>query len=225
MRALSDDDFDDQDHSAVRRGRPTWLRMAPLVLCWTAVLASIGFAVVRIFGLERTWLGHTLIAFTPYVTLLSLVPLLFAVLLRRWRAALVALIASFALVCVMIPRAVGSPDSVRGPTLNVMSSNMRVGGADPNRIVALVRDHQIDVLAIQEYTPAAETALAAAGLDGLLPFAEKQPVAGVGGSAVYSRYPLTDTGYTPLPPYFGQAYATVSVPGAMPVLVTSIHPC
>jgi endonuclease/exonuclease/phosphatase family metal-dependent hydrolase len=46
-----------------------------------------------------------------------------------------------------------------------------------------------------------------------------------GGSGLYSRYPLTDTGYRSLPGEFGQAYATVNVPGAPPLLVESVHPC
>lgn len=218
-------DPENQEQLAVRRKRPAWLRTVAAVACWIVVLASFGFAVVRVFGLERTWTGHTVIAFTPYVTALSVVPLALAAILRRWRAAGVAFVATVALVCVMIPRMVGGADPVRGPELHVMGTNMRVGGADPDRIVALAHDHQVDVLAVQEYTPEGESALAAAGLDALLPYAEKHPVAGVGGSAIYSRYPLTDRGYTAFPGHFGQAYATVLVPGAAPILVTSIHPC
>jgi hypothetical protein len=61
--------------------------------------------------------------------------------------------------------------------------------------VALVRDHQVDLLAVQEYTPAARTGLAAAGLDTLLTYHEAYPLGGVGGSALYARFPLSDGGF------------------------------
>lgn len=83
------------------------------------VLMFGAFTVVRVFGLERTWAVDTFMAFTPYLTVLSALPLLLALVLRRWRAALVALVISFALVSVMLPRVVGSPDHTRGPVTNV----------------------------------------------------------------------------------------------------------
>ena len=106
-------------------------------LCWALVVAALVFAVVRIFGLERTWLVTVVMAFTPYVAVLSLIPLGFAIVLRRWRAAVVALVATFALVSVVVPRVVGSADAARGPTLRVMSSNMYIGTADVQDILAL----------------------------------------------------------------------------------------
>ena len=125
---------------------------------------------MRVFGLEHTWYLNTFVAFTPYVTLLSAVPLIFALLLRRWRAVTVALLTSLALITLFLPRAIGGPDPGHGPTLRVMSSNMKIGAADPAAIVALVRAHHIDLLAVEEFTPHADDRLAAAGLTTLLPF-------------------------------------------------------
>jgi endonuclease/exonuclease/phosphatase (EEP) superfamily protein YafD len=183
----------------------------------------VAFTVMRVFGLEGTWYLNTFVAFTPYVTLLSAVPLIFALLLRRWRAVTVALLTSLALITLFLPRAIGSPDPGHGPTLRVMSSNMKIGAADPNAIVALVRAHHIDLLAVEEFTPDAEDRLAAAGLTTLLPFTATTPIDGATGSAIYSRYPITETGYMPLAGGFGQEYATVSVPGAKPLLFDAVH--
>jgi len=65
----------------------------------------------------------------------------------------------------------------------------------------------------------------AAGLAQLLPNASAHPREGVGGSALYSRFPLRDVGFRLNPFGFGQATATVVVPGAAPVAVESVHPC
>jgi endonuclease/exonuclease/phosphatase (EEP) superfamily protein YafD len=100
---------------------------------------------------------------------------------------------------------------------------MRVGGADPVGIVTLVRDGHVDLLALQEYTPEAERALERAGLSTLLPNRSSHPLPGVGGSALYSRFPLVDDGVRMNPYEFGQARATVSVRGAAPLRVESVH--
>ena len=57
-----------------------------------------------------------------------------------------------------------------------MSVNLRLGQADPASIVDLVRTRDVDVLTLQEFTPAAEAALAGAGLTALLPYGRAQPV-------------------------------------------------
>jgi endonuclease/exonuclease/phosphatase family metal-dependent hydrolase len=83
----------------------------------------------------------------------------------------------------------------------------------------------VDLLAVQEFTPAAARRLDAAGLATLLPYRVLYPVPGVEGSGIYSRYPLRDDGLRTQPSGFTQARATVSVPGAPDVAVESAHPC
>jgi len=101
--------------------------------------------------------------------------------------------------------------------------SMPAAAADPAAIVSLVRKQHIDVLAIDEYTMGAQEGLRAAGLETLLPYTALTPVPGATGSAIYSRYPLRDTGYRPLAGGFGQEYATVLVPGAQPLVVEAVH--
>jgi endonuclease/exonuclease/phosphatase family metal-dependent hydrolase len=128
----------------------------------------------------------------------------------------------------VLPRALGGADPIAraggGPDLLVLTSNMEFGAADPDQLVALVREHSVDLLALEEYTARGQAALGDAGLDELLPYRVAYPSDLPGGSALYSRYPLTDSGYRALPPYFGQAYATVRVPGGRDVLVEAVHP-
>jgi hypothetical protein len=106
---------------------------------------------------------------------------------------------------------------------------MLVGGADPATIVALVRDHDVSVLALQEYTGRAEAGLTAAGLDTLLPYSslalpkDRDPF-DTTGSALYSRFPITAAGVRQNGGGFQQAYGMVQPPGAGPLLVESAHP-
>ena len=93
---------------------------------------------------------------------------------------------------------------------------MFLGAADPKKIIDLVRAEHVDLLAVQEFTPDAERRLDAAGVAGLLPYRVSHPHPGVEGSGIFSRYPLRDDGVRMNPYEFGQARATVSVPGAAP---------
>jgi endonuclease/exonuclease/phosphatase (EEP) superfamily protein YafD len=106
-----------------------------------------------------------------------------------------------------------------------MGANLELGGADPNALVGLVRRHRIDVLSLEEYTPQAARRLKVAGLAQLLPYQQEHPVDGPRGAALYSRFPLVAGGDPMLPGEFGQAYATLLVPGAQPVMVEAVHPC
>ncbi|GAA1789436.1 endonuclease/exonuclease/phosphatase family protein [Luedemannella flava] len=196
---------------------------------WACVAPTALWALVRVAGWERGGLGLQLIAFTPYVAAGAVAVAALAAATRRWWAALAAAVATIALACCVLPRCVADADAARpaapGPDVVFMSANVLAGGADATQLVDLVRDRRVDVLALQEFTPGAQRRLAAAGLDALLAYRHTDGAAeGVGGSGLYSRYPLSATGVRVNPGRFRQAYATVAVPGARPVLVESVHP-
>jgi endonuclease/exonuclease/phosphatase family metal-dependent hydrolase len=200
-------------------------RAVRTLLVWLIVLPALTWAVLRLGGWERGPLVQ-LFAFTPYAVVLAVIPALVALLARRWLAAAVAVVAVAILAVSVLPRVL--PDHDRGPTagveLHAMTGNMLEGGADPARIVALVRDYNIAVLALQEFTPAAQDALAAAGLGTLLPYSSLIAEDDTTGSAVYSRFPVTAPGSHRNGGGFQQAYATIQPPGAGPLLVESAHP-
>ncbi|MEV4511482.1 endonuclease/exonuclease/phosphatase family protein [Dactylosporangium sp. NPDC049525] len=208
---------------AATPGRRRWLT----VLLWLLVAAFAVWAAARVFGLESGFPTVQLIAFTPYAAVLSLAPLVLAVLTKRVWPAVAAAVVTVAFAACVLPRWISDSDAgvPDGPTLRVMSVNMLIGGADPGQIVSLVRSGAVDLLAVQEYTDEGRTALHQAGLDDALPNVVAYPRPGVTGSAVYSRFPLTDKGYRRFASDFGQAQATVRVPGALEVYVESVHPC
>ncbi len=211
--------------SAPRSRLAAGLAIAKVTVIWVVAAAVALWAVVRALGLERGAPVVQLISFTPYVAVGALIPLVFSVLTGRWVAAGLSALALMTLVGVVAPRLLGSPSTMDGIGLRVMALNMRIGGADPATIVDLVRRAEVDVLTVQEFTARARSALAAAGIDSLLPYQNLAPETGAAGSGLYSRYPLRDPQVTVNPGWgFEQATAVVDVPGAAPVEVHSVHP-
>ncbi|MEU8236646.1 endonuclease/exonuclease/phosphatase family protein [Actinoplanes missouriensis] len=202
-------------------------RITRTLLIWLLVIPAVVWFVIRAFGLEG---GRMIqgIAFTPYVAAWSLFPALVALLARRWGAGAVAVLTAFGLAMGVVPRAL--PNLDRGPadgvTLTVMTVNLLFGGADPADVVRLVRENDVAVLALQEFTEESRDGLRSAGLDDLLPYHSFAAEAGASGSGLYSRYPVSDPGARRNNGgwRFLQAYATVQVPGATPVLAESAHP-
>jgi endonuclease/exonuclease/phosphatase (EEP) superfamily protein YafD len=206
---------------------PRRVRTAPRAALSLGVGGCTAWALVRVFGLDHA--GGPLvplIAFTPYAAAGSVVLLGLAAVLRRWRAAGAAAVAAAALLACVLPRWLpeggGATD---GPRLRLLSSNMMLGAADAGAIVDLVRRHDVEVLTLQEFTPAAARALEAAGLTRLLPHRVSYPQPGSWGSGIFSRFPLRDGGLRTFPSGFTQAAASIDVPGATAVTVESAHPC
>ncbi len=195
------------------------------MLFWLFLVPFLVWAVIRLGGWERGPVVQ-LFAFTPYVAAAAWVPAVLALVTRRWTVGAVAVLIAILLASAVAPRAVPSRD--QGPTvgvrLNVMTSNMLFGGADAATIVKLVSEHDIAVLAVQEFTTEGKEALAAAGLGALLPYSSLADEPKADGSGVYSRYPITAPGAERNGGGFMQAHATVDVPGAGPVVVESAHP-
>ncbi|MDQ0756171.1 hypothetical protein [Arthrobacter sp. B3I4] len=118
-----------------------------------------------------------LLAFTPWLTVPAGLSLLCAGLGRRpWAAAVAAALLALQAVWLLapghaVPATDSSPESGSGRLeLVAMSVNAKLGRADADEIVRLVRDNRVALLAVQEQTPALESRLRAAGLPELLPY-------------------------------------------------------
>ena len=107
--------------------------------------------------------------------------------------------------------------------LRLFTLNARGGAADPAAVLRILRQHDVDVLAVQELTPPMVSRLAAAGLTQVLPFSHLDSRPGSGGTGLWARWPLT-----PLPPVLGLTPAAprarIDPLGGFPVTLTAVHP-
>ncbi|MDQ8044659.1 MAG: endonuclease/exonuclease/phosphatase family protein, partial [Patulibacter sp.] len=141
---------------------------------------------------------------------------------REPRRALLLGAGAAAAVPLVTPRVRRAPQPAvaGGRTVRVMSANVYKGRADAAAVVALVRLHRPDILALQEQNPRFLRELAEAGLFDLLP----HRVVGDGGrladGAIVSRHPLRPTA-----PELPSEYvaAIVDLPGG-PVPFLCAHP-
>lgn len=165
-------------------------------------------------------------AISPYLgTAAAFALLLFALARGRpgWAgvAASAAVVAGYALVQVPLYSAAAAP--VTGPRLAVMTSNLDLGGADANALVAAVRRDRVGLLMLEELTPAERAALRTAGLDRVLPHSVTDPRPSAAGTGLWSRFPIRgahvrrDLG-------FSMVIASIVVPGTPhPATAVALH--
>lgn len=183
------------------------------------------WAVVRTAGIE---LGYPLVAavsFTPYVALSSPLPVLLGLVLRRWAVAAVAGLAAILLAVAMVPRAVAGPQSdASGPRLVVMTSNVYFGRADARAVLRIAREHDVDVLSLQELRPELMRRLDRVGAREQFPFRSVDARTGAAGSGILSRIELGSVDQAPNAHGHAQPEVMMRVAGAPPVWVKAVHP-
>lgn len=111
--------------------------------------------------------------------------------LRRWLAGALALaVLGSGFHAVLLAPAFLGEHPTGPPDLTVMSLNLRLGNADVEETVALIRDEDVDLVVLEEVTPALEAELRAAGITEMLPHVAGGAAAGAAGTVVFSAYPL-----------------------------------
>jgi endonuclease/exonuclease/phosphatase family metal-dependent hydrolase len=201
--------------------------VAATLVLWAPIAIGIAWVVIRLLGLEWGFPLVPLIAYTPYAALAMILALALALLLRRWiaAAASAAVLVGFAIA--VLPRAVpdGDQPSATGPTLTLMTANLMLGEADPERVAEVVREEGVDVLSVQELTPESHAGLRRAGLVESLPEGELTPIPGSSGAGIYSRLPLLGLAeIEQVEGGFVTPRALVRVPGGGGLEVVSAHP-
>ena len=205
----------------------------------TGVLALILTAVALPPLLARLTGGHAprpgpqLAALAPVAAVPATAAVIVAAFSAWWLALLLAIPAAILLAWQLPPRqnaravnpvaqraAAWGRDSM---TVRVLTLNSRGGSADPAALLAVLRQHQVDVLAIQELTWDMVHRLDEAGLASVLPHAHLDPRPDAPGAGLWARWPLD-----PLLPVPGMADAaprgrTEPLPGR-PVVLTVVHP-
>jgi len=174
-------------------------------------------------------------ALAPLAAVIEVVIAAVAILVLRWPGLIVA-VPALVLVCWQLPPprrrsqvrqvSAAEPASARGlgtdvTTLRVLNVNALHGRADVAGLIAQISQLQLDVLAVQELTPALSQSLEDAGIARALPFSYLDPQDSSAGIGLWSRWPLTPL--APVP-------ATVTaMPRAQlslrsPVTITVVHP-
>lgn len=175
-----------------------------LVVGWLVGLgAGLPAVVITLARLvDLTWWRPTVMlqAFTPLAApAYVVVGLLLVVALlrtrRRWLLAAIALaVAGLVLhLAWAAPMVLGStPAAARGgQRLTVMTSNIHLGGGDATDIARAVKAHDVDLLAVEEISPAALTRLEQSGALARLPYRAGGAEYGGAGTMVFSRTPIT----------------------------------
>ncbi|MFQ1004199.1 endonuclease/exonuclease/phosphatase family protein [Modestobacter sp. SSW1-42] len=184
-------------------------------------------AALRALGAERGFPLVPAMSFTPQAALSSVVPLTAAVLSRSRAATALAAGSALVLGAAVLPRARASApvSAADGPRLRVVSLNTLHSRADAATVVALVAEHDADVLALMEVTPEGVTALLNAGVVDLLPHGHVMPAGPTAppgsGGAVWTR--LEVLGRSMVPGRFGQPAVRLAAPGALDVELTAVH--
>ncbi len=125
-------------------------------------------------------------------------------------------------VAVEAPLFVAAHRPPGGVPLVLLQANVRVGAANADELVRRIRTEHVDLVTMEELTPAELAALRAAGIDALLPYHLVTPYPGGAGTGIWSRYPLTA-------PVKHDEFrlevlsATVAVPSAVPLQVYAVH--
>jgi endonuclease/exonuclease/phosphatase (EEP) superfamily protein YafD len=189
----------------------TWIALA-FALPW------VGWAALRVVGVQLPYPLVAAISFTPYAALTSPLPVMLALILRRKGVAILAGVAALALGATMVPRAVAGPrPEAEGPRLVVMTSNLWLGHADSRAVLRIAREHDVDVLSVQELRPKVSGLLEARGAE-QFPHRIMLPDPGAGGSGLLSRRPLASAGGELQPE------AVFEIEGAPPVRIKAVHP-
>ena len=197
-------------------------------MSWLVAGGLAGWAVARVTAADRLRRAETLavplVSFTPQVAAVAPWAALGLTLARRRGPAAAATLAAAALGLAVRPRRMPRPQpGASGPMLRVLTANLYFGRADPEVLVARVRQTGADVLFLQELTEDAVTRLKQAGLEDLMPHARLELWGGSRGSGIYSRFPLSE-GPAVAPVYMAQPTALLELPDGGAVELICVHP-
>jgi endonuclease/exonuclease/phosphatase (EEP) superfamily protein YafD len=192
-------------------------------LAWTAIAAMVVLLATQLLRWSGSRCVVALQAATPYVLALSVPIAAVAIIAARWALAVVAV----AMVVVLLalcgpsrfpPRQPPAPTGVR--PLRVFHGNLLYYNGRTAEMARAVAALDADVLAFTEYTSAHSGGLYVAPLIEAFPYRIEHPEPRAGGSALWSRFPLTEI-HAP-PALYSSTAAVVSAPDLVTVYVA--HP-
>ncbi|MBM7771461.1 endonuclease/exonuclease/phosphatase family metal-dependent hydrolase [Actinokineospora baliensis] len=222
MTARQAEDVDvpyDEDPPPPRRRR----RRGVTVFLTLLVLPLLAVCVLRLGGIDGNRPTVVTLALTPYVAGYGIVVTLLSLILRRKMLTTVALVLSLSLGVLLVPRVLPDGDALpQGQRVRVLTANLKLGRANTDVLMSLIRDARVDVLSLQELTPAALSALDDAGVERLLPYRAVQPVPGGAGGGILAKVPLRQISFAENMAFENVA-AVVDLSGPVDIEVVAIH--
>ena len=207
--------------------------LAALILTALALPALLA----RMTGGYPPKYGPELAALAPLAIVPGTAAVIIAAYAAWWLAALLAIPAALLVMWQLPPLRRPHVEAAPGPSpgasggtrsavttlrLRLFTVNAMRGAADPAALLRLLRQHSVDVLAVQELTPSMVSRLTAVGLTQLLPFSHLDPRPGSWGVGWWARWPLL-----PLEPVPGLRSAAprarVDPLDGLPVTLTAVH--
>ncbi|MGW0172665.1 endonuclease/exonuclease/phosphatase family protein [Rhodococcus sp. NPDC003322] len=134
-------------------------------------------------------------SFVPVLVAVGVAGLVVLAALRAWRTLVVGAVIVFAGLSTQLPLYLrNAPDATAADgQIRLLQANIRLGEADADALVDLVRSRSVNVLTVEELTDSAVARLREAGLEELLPVTFLKPKeSGGGGTGIYSRFAMRD---------------------------------
>ena len=198
-----------------------WLQVAK-VFGWLVLLGLAIPATLRILWVE-VGPSAVIVSFIPWITMITVVFTVVLLIARWWPHAATGIVLSIIGLSWLVPLYIAAPDPPAQRRVNVGTVNTLFGHANPDEIVAMVRDHDLDVLSVQELTGVELARLNTAGLTRLLPYSRALPAEGAAGTGLWSRTPLTKVS-TPDTTQFAVVEATTTTRTGVTMRVVAAHP-
>jgi endonuclease/exonuclease/phosphatase (EEP) superfamily protein YafD len=194
------------------------------VLAWAAIALMAFIVATQLAGWSHTSAVVTLQAATPYVLALSIPIGVVAAIAGSWPLALAATPMAVALVVMSRPlrRAPTTrrPQSAEPRVLRVFHGNLLYYNGRAADLARVVAGLDADVLAFTEYTPTHAGGLYVSPLGADYPHRIEHPESTAGGSALWSRYPITEVAAPRA--FYRSSAAVVDAEGGVTVYV--VHP-
>ncbi|WP_062516964.1 endonuclease/exonuclease/phosphatase family protein [Demequina gelatinilytica] len=176
--------------SSPREAAVRVLAFAARAVAWTVLVVVLVPVLARLTGFEAGPLAVA-VSMVPWATLAAVIPVALAAAARAWNL-LAAAAAVLVLGIVWIAPLYVAETATGEPVLRIGTLSLGSGAASSDAIVAMVREQDLDVLALTEVVPETEQRLADAGLDLLLPHHVAFPEYEKHGTGLWSRLPLSD---------------------------------
>lgn len=185
------------------------------------------WALVRTLALDGAHPFVAAMSVTPYVGATAIVPVVVALVTRQWIVAVLATLALVLFALALAPRALDGPQladaGTPGRPLVVMTANLFFGRAEARDVLRLAREHDVDVLSLQELTPEAVAQLDAAGARRLLPARVLHPGPRASGTGLMARRGLRPVAM-PRPGSPASLQAALELDGAEELGLVAVHP-